>query len=233
MRLEPVDEAAQPVPRVEAALRLHPRGGDRGNHEREEDVEVLLRGERDGGRERGVAEIPEAAALQILVQPQKEARRAEKAPDVVAAEAGVVEKVRRERRERAGGERRPAAEAAPQKKRHRRKGDAGERGRKARREVRVSVSRGHEVGELEHGRDRVVLDRPVVDGIVLVRAVPQEVERSPSVDRLVVVKGVCPELDEVEKGREQEERDPGLLLEVREGRFGGGGRRRAAHLRIS
>ena len=206
MRLEQVDEPAQPVPHVEAALRLHPGGRDRGHHEREEDVEVLLRGECDGSRQRGEAEIAEASRLQILVQPQEEAGRAEKAPDVVAAEAGVVEEVRRERRERAGGERRSAAEAAPQEERHRRQGDAGERRREARREVRVAHAR--EVAKrpatLNASRDREVLDRAVVDGVVLVRAVPAaRCVRGPRVDRLVVVEGARPELDEMEKGREQ------------------------------
>ena len=95
VRLEPVDEVAQSVPHVEAALRLHPGRRNRGHHEREEDVEVLLRGECDGSPQRGVAEIAEASPLQILVQPQEKTCRAEKAPDVVAAEAGVVEEVRR------------------------------------------------------------------------------------------------------------------------------------------
>ena len=228
MRLEPVDEAAQPVPDVEPALGLDPRGRDRRHHEREEDVEVLLRREGDGSRQGGEAEIAEASAREILVEPQEETGRAEKAPDVVAAEAGVVEEVRRERRERAGGERRSRAEAAPQKERHRGQRDAGERGREARREVRFAVPPGHEAGDLEDDRDRVVLDRPVVDGVVLVRAVLDQVQRGPRVDRLVVVERVRPELHEMEERREREERDPGLLLEVRKRRVGGDERGRAA-----
>ena len=77
----------------------------------------------------------------------------------------------------------------------------------------------------------------MVDGVVFVRAVLKEVLRGPGVDGLVMVKGVRPELHEMEERRKGDEKDPGLLLQVEERRLGAGGSPgeigRPAHFRIS
>src|SRR6185369_15340694 len=71
------------------------------------------------------------------------------------------------------------------------------------------------VADPERRRHHRVLDGAVVDGVVLVRALPRELVRERRVDRLVVVERAAAEVVEAERERDERERDPETALGAR------------------
>ena len=128
-------------------------------------------------------------------------RRGQHHEHVLAQEAAVVERDRRQRGEQPHPPGGALAERPAHAPRDRDQQHPGERDRQPRREVAVARQR-------VAGGGQVIEERAVVGGVVAVDPVLQQVERGVGVDRLVMVEGAIAEPPQVERERKYEQREP-------------------------
>ncbi len=195
----PADARDRPQ-QLRALLRdRQPAEEERAGHEYG-DERRLLGGEGEREQPADQRRLMAARAVEEAEYHHQQRERDARDVDVLTGEAAEVQVRRPDGEQRAGRERGDAAEHAAQQPAERDHPGAHQRRRQARREVRVAEQHVHQRGQVE--AERAVQERHVV--VVAGAEDPGEV----GVLALVVVERAVAEVDQAQRQRERDQRDP-------------------------